>query len=106
MKSGSLKQLLIKEYDERIDLKDPCQTNKSKCVHDFAGSESYIDPALHTNGTNDEQLNLCSRLHSKINKTKWVQWSRRTNQRDEGEDICHALVQFLSWLKHPHQRNI
>ena len=44
--------------------------------------------------------NLCSRLHSKINETEHVQWSPRIDQLEEEEDICHALVQFLGWMKH------
>ena len=61
---------------------------------------------MHATGISEEQLiqNLCSRLHSKINETKCVQWPPRIGQLDEEEDICHELVQFLSWLKPPHQK--
>ena len=103
VKSGYLKQLLIKEYGEWIGFKEPRQKNQSKWVYDVTGGRSYIDAALHATGISDEQLmeNLCSRLHSKINENECVQWPPRIDQLEEEEDICYALVQFLSWLKHP-----
>ena len=72
-------------------------------MYDVTGSGSYIDAALYATGISAEQLiqNPCSRLHSKINETKCVQWPPRIGQLEEEEGICHELVQFLSWLKHP-----
>ena len=72
-------------------------------MYDVTGSGSYIDAALYATGISDEQLmqNLCSCLHSKTNETKCVQWPPRIDQLEEEEGICYALVQFLSWLKHP-----
>ena len=103
VKSRHLKQLLIKEYSERIGFKEPRQKNQSEWVYDVTGGGSYIDAALYTTGIRDEQLmqNLCSRLHSKINETECVQWPPRIDQLEEEEDICCALVQFMSWLKQP-----
>ena len=45
--------------------------------------------------------NVCIRLYSKINETEFVQWHLRIDQLEKEKDICHSLVQFLSWLKHP-----
>ena len=72
-------------------------------MYHVTGGGSYIDAVLYATGISDEQLmqNLCSRLHSKINETECVQWPPRIDQLEEEEDICYALVQFLSWLKHP-----
>ena len=103
VKSGYLKQLLIKEYGERIGFKEPRQKSQSEWIYDVTGGGSYIDTALCATGISDEQLmqNLCSRLHSKINETECVQWPPRIDQLEEEEDICCALVQFMSWLKQP-----
>ena len=74
VKSGYLKQLLIKECGERIGFKEPRQKNQSEWVYDVTRGGSYIDAALYATGISDEHLmqNLCSRLHSKINETECV----------------------------------
>ena len=98
-----LKQLLITKYGERIGFKEPRQKNQIKWVYDIARGGVYIGAALYATGISDNKLmpNLCSCLHSKINETKCVQWPPRIDELEEEEDICHALVQSLSWLKHP-----
>ena len=75
-------------------------------MYDVTGGGSYIDAAFYATGISDKQLmqNLCSRLHSKINETECVQRPPRINQLEKEEDICYALVQFLSWLKHPQKK--
>ena len=72
-------------------------------MYDVTGGRSHIDAVLYAVGIIHKQLmqNLCSGLHSKINETECVQWPPRNDQLEEEEDICHALVQFLSWLKYP-----
>ena len=67
-------------------------------MYDVTGGGSYIDAAFYATGISDKQLmqNLCSRLHSKINETECVQRPPRINQLEKEEDICYALVQFLS----------
>ena len=106
VKSRYLKQLLIKEYGERIGFKEAHQKNQSEWVCDVAGGGSYVDATLYATGISDEQLmqNFCNRLHLKINETNCVKWPPRIDEIEEQEEISHALVQFLSWLKHPKKK--
>ena len=61
VKSGYLKQLSIKEYDEWTGFKEPRQQNQSKWVYDVTWGAIYIDSALHLTGISDKQpmRNLC-----------------------------------------------
>ena len=46
---------------------------------------------------------FCIHLHSEINtcKTNWVKGPPKINDPETEEEISHALVHFLSWLKFP-----
>ena len=59
----------------------------------LARGGSYIDATLYATGISDEQLmqNLYSHFYAKINETECVQWSPRTDQPEEEEDICRAM---------------
>ena len=61
---------------------------------------------MHVTGISDEQLMkiFCKRLHVTISATNCVPWPPRIDQLEEEEEICHSLVQFLSWLKHPNEK--
>ena len=104
VKSGYLKQLLVKEYGDRIGFKEPRQKNQSEWVYDVTGG--YIDTALYATGISDNQLmeNFCGRLHLKIKETTYVKWPPTIGDLEEEEEICPALIQFLSWLKHPKKK--
>ena len=109
MKSSYLKELLLKEYgDDVIGFEQPRQQNQSEWVYDKAGGGSYIETAMYATGISDEQLmkNFCKRLHVKVSNTNCVPWPPRIDQLEEEEEICHSLVQFLSWLKHPNKKSL
>ena len=107
VKSGYLKQLLIKQYGDRIAFKEPCQKNQSKWVYDVNKGGSYIDAALYATGISDGHLmqNLCSHLHSKINETRCFQWPPRIDHLEE-EDIFSCTGSTPELAETPLKRNI
>ena len=70
-------------------------------------SGDYIAAASSSLAINDEQLlqNLAPPLSEKIKETHDIPWPPRVDDLEEAEKGCGLLVQLLSWLKQPKQKN-
>ena len=109
MRTSYLKELLIKEYGaDVIGFQQPVQKNQSEWVYDKSESGSYVEAAMNATGVSDKQLirSCCKRLHDKVRKNTCVAWPPRIDELEEEEKVCHSLIEFLGWLKHPRNKSV
>ena len=71
VKSSGVKELLIKEYQERIGFKERHERNMSNWVYDVCGGSDYIESVMYSLKITDEQLlqNAARRLSKKLKAT-------------------------------------
>ena len=103
VKSSYLKELLIKEYQDRIGFKERNERNKSDWVYDVCGGGDYIELVMCSLNISDEQLlqNTARRLSKKVKATATIDWPPRVDNLEESEEVCELLVLLLTWLRHP-----
>ena len=101
IKSSFVKELLIKEYGDKIGFYERNQKNRSELVYDTQGGGSYVEAALNSCGISDEQLisNLAPRLREKIKETDVVDWPPTVDQLEDEEDLCELITTLFSTLK-------
>jgi hypothetical protein len=108
VKSSYLKELLIKEYQDKIGFRSRSDKNKSEWVYGVGGGGNYIEAAMSSFGISDEQLlqNLAPRLSKNIKETTAVFWPPHLNELAEGEELCELLLKLLNWLKEPKRKTV
>ena len=106
VKSSYLKELLIKEYQDKIGFKERNERNKSDWVFDVCGGGDYIESVMCSLNISDEQLiqNTARRLSKKVKATSTVDWPPRVDNLEESEEVCESLVLLLTWLRHPDRK--
>ena len=107
LKSSYIKELLIKEYHERIGFKERIEQNKSYLVYDVCGGGDYIESVLYSLKISDEQLirNTAKRMSKTVKATTTPHWPPHVEDLEGEEEISELLVLLLTWLKHPDKTN-
>ncbi len=104
-KSSTIKQLLQKEFEDKIGFHVRFHKNKSTIVYDTSEGGSYIEAAIYSWGVSDEQLlnSVARRLKQKLTNDEIMAWPPTANELDLPEEPNMLLRMFLTWLRNPAQ---
>ena len=93
VRSSFIKEILRREFKERIGFYSRPERNHSDFVYDVSGGGSYVEAALSSIGNSAEQLiyNVAERLREDIKQIKFVPWSPTVEELEEGENLSIDL---------------
>ena len=100
-KTSYIKEILQREFCERIGLQDRPQVNLSDFVYDRSATGS-IEAAMRSYGLSDEQLikNVACRLIKLVEKVSTIQWPSSVAELEEEEELSeHILLKDPSKCK-------
>ncbi len=100
IKSSYVKDILTREFQDKIGFHPRSQRNQSELVYDCTGGGSYVEAALLSIGVSSEQLvcNVARRLRDDINSVKHVPWPPRVEELEQEEELSPLMLQLLSAL--------
>ena len=101
VRSSFIKEILRREFKERIGFYSRPERNHSELVYDVSGGGSYVEAALSSIGISAEQLiyNVAERLREDIKQIKFVPWPPRVEALEEEENLSPHLLMLLSALR-------
>ena len=99
--SSYIKDILTREFEDRIGFHSRPQMNHSDQVFDTSGSGLYVEAALSSIGVSSEQLvhNVAIRLRDDIKSVQLVPCPPRVEELEEEEELSTLTVQLLSALR-------
>ena len=102
-KTSCNKEILQREFGERIGFQDRPQVNLSDFLYDGSATGSYIEAAMRSYGLSDEQLikNVACRLIKLVEKVPTIQWPSYVAELEEEEELSQHILYLLTWLKDP-----
>lgn len=103
VKSSYVKELLLREFGDKIGFHVRPQKNESEVVYDTDGGASYIEATISSLGISNEQLveNVASKLRSEIKQMKPIPWPPQVAELEQEETLPTLVVQVISSLKKP-----
>ncbi|KAK1896051.1 U3 small nucleolar RNA-associated protein 10 [Dissostichus eleginoides] len=104
VKSSYIKDILTREFKDKIGFHSRPQRNQSDLVYDTSGSGSYVEAAISSIGVSSEQLvqNVAARLRDDVKSIKLVPWPPRVEELEEEEELPPLVLQLLSALQGKH----
>ena len=101
IRSSFIKEILRREFKERIGFHSRPERNHSELVYDVSGGGSYVEAALSSIGISTEQLihNVAERLREDIKQIKFVAWPPRVEELEEEEKLSPLVLRMLSALR-------
>ena len=101
IKSSYIKNIMTREFKDKIGFHSRPRMNHSDLVYDTSGSGSYVEAALSSIGVSSEQLvhNVAVRLRDDIHSVQIVSWPPRVEELEEEEELSPLTVQLLSSLR-------
>ncbi len=101
VRSSFIKEILRREFKERIGFHSRPERNHSELVYDVSGGGSYVEAALSSVGISTEQLihNVAERLREDIKQIKLVPWPPRVEELEEEENRSPLVLRLLSALR-------
>ena len=102
-KSSTIKQVIEKEFKNKIGFHDRFVKNTSTIVYNASAGESYIEAASNSWGVSDEQLlNTAVReLKGKLKGDASIDWPPHVKELEQDERPNDLLRKLLTWLKNP-----
>ena len=99
--SSYIKDILTREFEDRIGFHSRPQMNHSDLFYDTSGSGLYVEAALSSIGVSSEQLvhNVAIRLRDDIKSVQLVPCPPRVEELEEEEELSTLTVQLLSALR-------
>ena len=106
VKSSYLKDILIKEFQDDIEVHERPHRNVSEIVYDTRAAGTYIEAALLSLGISDEQLlkNVASRLNKQISQTNTIPWPPLIPEVEREEEYIELIMKLITWLKYPNKK--
>jgi hypothetical protein len=107
-KSSNIKEMLQKEFQERIGFHERFHKNESSLVYDKTAGGSYIEAAIYSWGVSDEQLvnTVARRIKDTLSEEPSMTWPPHVDELEKPEEPNDLLLKFLTWLKHPTMRAV
>lgn len=101
VKSSFIKDILTREFKDKIGFYSRPQRNKSDLVYDKSACGSYVEAALLAIGVSSEQLvcNIAERLRDDVKSVKPTPWPPKVDELEEEEELSPLMVQLLSALR-------
>ena len=102
-KSSTIKQMIVKEFKNKIGFHDRFVKNTSTIVYNASTGGSYIEAAINSWGVNDEQLlnTVARRLREKLKDETAIYWPPHVEELEQDERPNDLLRKLLTWLKNP-----
>ena len=102
-KSGTIKQMVEKEFKNKIGFHERFVKNTTTIVHNASAGESYIEAAINSLGVNNEQLlnTVARRLKEKLKRNASIDWPPHVEELEQDERPNDLLRKLLTWLKNP-----
>ena len=102
-KSGTIKQMIEKEFKNKIRFHDRFVKNTSIIVYNASAGGSYIEAAINSWGVSDEQLlnTVDRRLKEKLKGDASIDWPPHVAELEQDERPNDLLRKLLTWLKNP-----
>ena len=100
IQSSYVKNILKREFKERIGFHSRPQKNLSELVYDTSAGGSYIETALTSVGISSDQLidNLTKRIISSVKETGTITWPPTVDELEEEETYNHLLLNTVRAL--------
>ena len=101
LKSAYVKELLLKEFGDKIGCHQRPRLSFSEIVYDTSGGGPYIESAITSFGISDQQLsdNFSKRLVASIESTGNVPWPPSVDELEEPEDLSKLALNFVASLR-------
>eukprot|EP00794_Sanderia_malayensis_P017851 gene17851-19634_t len=102
-KTSTIKNMLQKEFDDKIGFHNRYHKNMSTIVYDTSSGGSFIEAAMYSWGVDDEQLlnTVARRLKNNFAGDARMSWPPRVDELEQKEEPNLLLRKFLTWLKDP-----
>ena len=100
IQSSYVKQILKREFKERIGFHSRPQKNVSELVFDTTAGGTYIETALTSIGISSDQLieNLTKRIVSNVKETGTIAWPPTVDELEEEESLAPLLLSLVRSL--------
>ena len=100
VKSSYIKDVLQREFKDKIGFHARPQRNVSELVYDTSAGGSYIEAVLTYIGVSSEQLvsNLSKRIINDVKATGTVPWPPSVDELEEPEELSPLLLKLVSSL--------
>ena len=107
-KSGYIKDMLIKEFQDLIGFIPTARKNLSELVYDTKGGRTYAEAIIKSSGLSNEQLirNTAVRLHKQVSAIPVISFPPFLSDLEKDEECSPLLLWFLTWLKNPSAESI
>ena len=102
-KSSTIKQIIEKEFKNKIGFHDRFVKNTSTIIYNASTGGSYIEAAIKSWGTSDEQLlnTITRRLKEKLKGDASIDLPPHVEELEQDERLDDLLRKLLTWLKNP-----
>eukprot|EP00112_Aurelia_sp_Birch-Aquarium-sp1_P007232 Seg1787.9 transcript_id=Seg1787.9/GoldUCD/mRNA.D3Y31 product="hypothetical protein" protein_id=Seg1787.9/GoldUCD/D3Y31 len=102
-KTSTIKNMIQKEFNEKIGFHNRYHKNMSTIVYDTSSGGSFVEAAIYSWGVDDEQLlnTVARRLIRNLAGDACMSWPPRVDELEQKEEPNLLLRKFLTWLKNP-----
>ena len=108
VKSSYVKDILKREYGDKIAFYSREERNQSDIAYDNTAAGSYVEAAILSLGISNDQLlkNVVSRLHEDVLKTEPVKWPPLIPELEKPEEFNISLMKLITMLKAPNIKEV